>query len=161
MQDRELVLRYLALHYLGADAYKDETMDNYLNKAMEFINQQDNIFLEDCTRLYFSSLNYIHSIFGKNVFRRISKIKPNDLKTLNTALFEGWMNAIVDLTEEERILLIVRKEALVELYIVELDKKALLYSDIGSGKYRSFVRRNDTIKRIIQEVLDDDKKNEN
>lgn len=161
MQDRELVLRYLALHYLGADAYKDETMDNYLNKAMEFINQQDDIFLEDCTRLYFSSLNCIHSIFGKNAFRRISKMKPNDLKPLNTALFEGWMNAIADLTEEERTLLIARKEALVELYIVELDKKSSFYSDIGSGKYRSFVRRNDTIKRIIQEVLDDDKKNEN
>ena len=56
--------------------------------------------------------------------------------------------------EQER--LIKNKEQLKELYIEELDKKSSFYNDIGSGKYRSLIRRNETIKKMIQEVLDAD-----
>lgn len=155
MQDREMVLRYLALHYLGADSYKEETIDNYLNNAMAFINKQDDSFIKECTDTYFSALECIYNIFGKNSFRRISKAKPNDLKPINTALFESWMDAIADRTDEEKKLLEERKQLLVAAYVDELDKKSSFYSDIGSGKYRSFIRRNETIKRLVQEVLQD------
>lgn len=46
-----------------------------------------------------------------------------------------------------------RKEKLRELYIEELDKRSTFNADIGSGKYRSFVRRNNMIKEMIEEVL--------
>lgn len=161
MQDREMVLRYLALHYLGVDYYKDETIDNYLNKTMEFINKQDDSFIDNCTKLYFSAIKCVYRIFGKNSFRRISKAKPNDLKPINTALFESWMNAVADVSEKEREVLVARKELLVERYIDELDKRSSFYSDIGSGKYRSFVRRNETIKRMVREVLEDAETDEN
>ena len=52
--------------------------------------------------------------------------------------------------------LIKNREQLKELYIEELDKKSSFYNDIGSGKYRSLIRRNETIKKMIQEVLDAD-----
>ena len=39
----------------------------------------------------------------------------------------------------------------------ELNKKSSFYSDIGSGKYRSFIRRNETIQRIILEVLNENR----
>ena len=103
------------------------------------------------------SIDCIYEIFGKKSFRRISKIKPNDLKPINTALFESWVNAIANLSKSERKLLIDQGDKLVQLYIDELDKHSSFYSDIGSGKYRSFVRRNETIKKIVQEVLDCDK----
>lgn len=157
MQDREMVLRYLALHYRGIDSYKVENMDNYLNKTMEFLNRQDEPFIDDCKQLFFESIDCIYQIFGKNSFRRISKIKPNDLKPINTALFESWINAAANLSKNEREQLIAHKDVLVELYIDELDKHSSFYNDIGSGKYRSFVRRNETIKKLIQEALDSDK----
>jgi hypothetical protein len=157
MQDREMVLRYLALRYLGMECYKEETMDNYLNKAMEFLNRQDDCFIKECKELFFESMNCVYQIFGKNSFRRISKVKPNDLKPINTALFESWINAVADLSKSERNQLIFKGDKLVKLYVDELDKHSSFYSDIGSGKYRSFVRRNETIKNMIQEVLDDDK----
>ncbi len=157
MQDREMVLRYLALHYMGIEFYREETMDNYLNKTMEFLNRQDEKFIEDCKELFLESIDCIYEIFGKKSFRRISKIKPNDLKPINTALFESWVNAIANLSKSERKLLIDQGDKLVQLYIDELDKHSSFYSDIGSGKYRSFVRRNETIKKIVQEVLDCDK----
>lgn len=153
MQDREMVLRYLALHYLGMVSYKEETMDNYLNKAMEYINRQDEQFIEQCSKLYFEALECVYQIFGKNSFRRISKLKPDDLKPINTALFESWLNAVAELSKSERKQLVEKRKELVHLYIDELDKRSSFYSDIGSGKYRSFVRRNETIKRMIQEVL--------
>lgn len=157
MQDREMVLRYLALHYMGIECYREETMDNYLNKTMEFLNRQDGRFIEECKELFFESIDCIYKIFGKKSFRRISKIKPNDLKPINTALFESWINAFADLTENQRNQLIEQGDKLIQLYVEELDKRSSFYNDIGSGKYRSFVRRNETIKKLIQEVLTGDK----
>lgn len=153
MQDREMVLRYLALHYLGANEYKNCSIDEYLNKAMVFLNKQDDSFIKQCKELYFESLNCVYQIFGKYAFRRISKLRQQDLKPINTALFEGWLNGVANLSSEERALLLRKKDDVKSLYIEELDKKSSFYSDIGSGKYRSFIRRNETIQKMIEEVL--------
>lgn len=51
-----------------------------------------------------------------------------------------------------------KKEDVKNLYIEELDKKSSFYNDIGSGKYRSFIRRNETIQKIIAEVLNENTK---
>ncbi len=157
MQDREMVLRYLALHYLGPNAYKNCSIDEYLNKAMAFLNEQDDNFIEQCKALYFESLECVYGIFGRYAFRRISKIREQDIKPINTALFEGWVNGVSQLNAQERVLLIQKKDDVKKLYIEELDKKSSFYSDIGSGKYRSFIRRNETIQRIILEVLDENR----
>ena len=156
MQDREIVLRYLALRYLGVEVYKEGNVDNYLNKAMKFINDQTDEFIDECKKTYFSALECMFSVFGKYAFRRISKIRPSDKKPFNTALFESWMNGVSLLNGKEQERLIKNKEQLKELYIEELDKKSSFYNDIGSGKYRSLIRRNETIKKMIQEVLDAD-----
>ncbi len=152
-----MVLRYLALHYLGANEYKNCSIDEYLNKAMVFLNEQDNNFIKQCKELYFESLNCIYQIFGKYAFRRISKLRQQDLKPINTALFEGWLNGVSNLSSEERELLLQKKDDVKNLYIEELDKKSSFYSDIGSGKYRSFIRRNETIQKIIEEVLNENR----
>lgn len=156
MQDREIVLRYLALRYLGVEVYKEGNVDNYLNKAMKFINDQTDEFIDECKKTYFSALECMFSVFGKYAFRKISKIRPSDKKPFNTALFESWMNGVSLLNGKEQERLIKNKEQLKELYIEELDKKSSFYNDIGSGKYRSLIRRNETIKKMIQEVLDAD-----
>lgn len=161
MQDRELVLRYLALHYLGIECYKEETIDNYLNKTMEFINEQDEQFIKKCSEDFFESLDCVYQIFGKNSFRRISKSRPNALKPINTALFEGWIHAAAELSKEQKVQLIGKKGRLIKLYVDELDKHSSFYNDLGSGKYRSFVRRNEAIKKMIQEALKNDKKGRN
>ena len=157
MQDREMVLRYLALHYLGPNEYKNCSIDEYLNKAMAFLNEQDDNFIEQCKALYFESLECVYGIFGRYAFRRISKIREQDIKPINTALFEGWVNGVSQLNAQERVLLIQKKVDVKKLYIEELDKKSSFYSDIGSGKYRSFIRRNETIQRIILEVLNENR----
>lgn len=156
MQDREIVLRYLALRYLGVEVYKEGNVDNYLNKAMKFINDQTDEFIDECKKTYFSALECMFSVFGKYAFRKISKIRPSDKKPFNTALFESWMNGVSLLNGKEQERLIKNREQLKELYIEELDKKSSFYNDIGSGKYRSLIRRNETIKKMIQEVLDAD-----
>lgn len=155
MQDREMVLRYLAIKYLGPESYQNNSMDAYLNKAMAFINQQTDDTLAEYKDLYFKTLNCIYEIFGIYAFRRISKIRRKDKKPINTALFEGWMYAVSSLSDDQRKLLINRKEKVVNNYIDELDKKSSFYSDIGSGKYRSLIRRNETIQKIVKEVLDE------
>ena len=157
MQDREMVLRYLALHYLGPNEYKNCSIDEYLNKAMAFLNEQDDNFIKQCKALYFESLECVYGIFGRYAFRRISKIREQDIKPINTALFEGWVNGVSQLNAQEKVLLIQKKDDVKKLYIEELDKKSSFYSDIGSGKYRSFIRRNETIQRIILEVLDENR----
>ena len=155
MQDREMVLRYLAIKYLGPEFYQNNTMDAYLNKAMVFLNQQSDDTLHEYKILYFKTLDCIYEIFGIYAFRRISKLGKKDKKPINTALFEGWMNAVSSLDDSQRLLLINRKEKVISKYIDELDKKSSFYNDIGSGKYRSFIRRNETIQKIVKEVLNE------
>lgn len=155
MQDREMVLRYLAIKYLGPEFYQNNTMDAYLNKAMVFLNQQSDDTLHEYKILYFKTLDCIYEIFGIYAFRRISKLRKKDKKPINTALFEGWMNAVSSLDDSQRLLLINRKEKVISKYIDELDKKSSFYNDIGSGKYRSFIRRNETIQKIVKEVLNE------
>ena len=156
MQDREMVLRYLALRYIGMEEYQNSTMDSYLNKAMSFLNQQLPETIEEYKITYFKTLQCNFKIFGIYAFRRISKLKPGAKKPINTALFESWMNAIAILDDKQREYLVSRKDKLKEKYIDELDKKSSFYSDIGSGKYRSFIRRNEAIQRMIKEVLNED-----
>lgn len=57
--------------------------------------------------------------------------------------------------------MIGKKDRLIKLYVDELDKHSSFYNDLGSGKYRSFVRRNEAIKKMIQEALKNDKKGRN
>lgn len=161
MQDREMVLRYFALKYLGSDAYKMNSLDGYLCEAMEFLNQQEEPFFQQNKIMLFRALKCNYSIFGKRAFRRISKNKQTEKKPFNSALFEGWTNAISELNQKEQEKLICNKEKLVELYVDELDKRSTFNTDISSGKYRSFIRRNETIKMLIQEVLDSDKESQN
>lgn len=156
MQDREIVLRYLAIRYLGTEMYQNCNIDSYLNKAMVFLNKQSDEALDECKILYFETLKCIYAIFDKYAFRRISKLRKTDKKPINTALFEGWMNAVSFLNESQRGELVKKKEKLKDKYIEELDKKSSFYNDIGSGKYRSFVRRNETIQRMIEETLNED-----
>ena len=151
MQDREMALRYLALRYMGAEEYQNNTMDSYLNKAMSFLNRQEPETIEEYKETYFKALECNFEIFGIYAFRRISKLKPKARKPINTALFESWMNAVSMLDDDQRAHLVINKEK----YIQELDKKSSFYSDIGSGKYRSFIRRNEAIQRMVKEVLDE------
>ncbi len=158
MQDREMILRYFAVRYLGEDKYKDQTLDGYLCEAMEFLNQQKDNFFEENRALFLNTLECCHKIFGKQAFRRISQSKPFDKKPINSALFEAWMNGVSKLTDCQRQSLTDRKDKLRERYIEELDKRSTFNADISSGKYRSFVRRNRTIEEMIEEILKDDKK---
>lgn len=155
MQDREMALRYLALRYMGAEEYQNNTMDSYLNKAMSFLNRQEPETIEEYKETYFKALECNFEIFGIYAFRRISKLKPKARKPINTALFESWMNAVSMLDDDQRAHLVINKEKLREKYIQELDKKSSFYSDIGSGKYHSFIRRNEAIQRMVKEVLDE------
>lgn len=153
MLDREMVLRYLALKYLGEEAYKNNTLDGYLCEMMEFLNLQEEPFFKDNKKVFFKALQCCYDIFGRLAFRRISNSRPAEKKPFNSALFEGWTNAVARLTDEEQKKLVERKKLLIEKYVAELEKRSTFNNDISSGKYRSFVRRNETIKQMIEEVL--------
>ncbi|MDE7210134.1 MAG: DUF262 domain-containing protein [Lachnospiraceae bacterium] len=154
MQDREMVLRYFAIKYMGESVYKEHTLDGYLCETMDFLNKQQNDeFFEENKVVFFDTLRCCQDIFGKSAFRRISKTKPYDKKPFNSTLFESWMNVISGLNSNQRKSLVSRKEILVKRYIDELDKRSTFNADISSGKYRSFVRRNNTVKEMVEEVL--------
>lgn len=154
MQDREMVLRYFAIKYLGEEVYKKHTLDGYLCEAMNFLNEQeDESFFENNRTIFFKTLECCYKIFDKFAFRRISKNRPNDKKPFNSTLFESWMNAISELDDIQKEILILHKKELIERYVDELDKRSTFNADISSGKYRSFVRRNNTVRELIQEVL--------
>ena len=154
MLDREMVLRYLALRCLGEGAYKNNTLNEYLCETMDFLNSQEEPFFRDNKELFFKALECCYHIFGRLAFRRISYSRPTEKKPFNSALFEGWTNAVAELSEQERLILEERKEILIQKFIAEIEKRSTFNNDISSGKYRSFVRRNEAIRQMVREVLE-------
>ena len=132
MEDRELVLRYIAF---SLNEYKDYQtgLGKFLDKAME---QLDNLKMEDCHKHIVNlekSINCYEAIFGNTRFGRGFTLRAN----MNSALFEVWTSELARLTDRERALLISKNESIVEKYRAELSdttfNKSIISSTAGKG----------------------------
>ncbi len=88
MQDRELILRYIAFTVFD---YKEYTkpLSSFLDRAMEEIGKKSMEELRRIENRLFQAINTSSSLFGKNMFSR-SIAFPQYKNMMNSALFEVW-----------------------------------------------------------------------
>lgn len=156
MDDRELVLRFIAFYVLGLDSYKQPDMDGFLIKAMNAI---DDIKPRDLGKLklkFMSSMKYAKEIFGNDAFRKRFDKNASRLP-INKALFEAISVNLAHLSTNDLDKLIEKRDEMREM-LIELCNDRLFEISIsqGTGDVRKVRRRFDGIKNIISKVLNND-----
>lgn len=114
MLDREFVNRFLAFFLLKRA--EDEDMDAYYNRALSVIRGMSQDQLNEVKDSFYSSLDILHSLFGKWAFCKLDKYPKT--KPINKVLFEVMSVSVARLSRSERaILMRVDREKALARYV--------------------------------------------
>jgi hypothetical protein len=116
MDDRELVLRYLAFILSGPEKYKQADMDGLLIRTMKTINGLSKETLEGLKKDFQTAMTTASEIFGNDAFRKRYAGNASRLP-INKALFESISVNLALLSLEERKRLVSRKQTVREKFI--------------------------------------------
>lgn len=87
MDDRELVLRFIAFFKLGLMQYRQPEMDGFLIRAMKEINGLDHAEIAEMRSTFVRSMQAAAAIFGNDAFRKRYSLATGRLP-INKALVE-------------------------------------------------------------------------
>ncbi|MDE0453726.1 MAG: DUF262 domain-containing protein [Chloroflexota bacterium] len=88
MRDREAVNRFAAFHVLGHAAYENGDMDEFLARAIEYLNGKDNDWLKRLGRRFVLSMRNNHALFDKHGFRKSLAWNQDNRSVINISLFD-------------------------------------------------------------------------
>ena len=155
MDDKECALRFMAFTLFPPDEYKYNDFDGFLINAMKCINQLSKY---ECNKLkndFYRSLDISIKIFGNKAFRKIYDISA-PRPPINKSLFEAWVVAFNQLSDESVELLIDRKDDLLEIFIEEMQSNKDFEAAIsqGTGSKNKVKIRFSVVEKLIEEVLE-------
>jgi Protein of unknown function DUF262 len=117
MEDRELILRYVAFSLTPYEDYKP-SLGHFLDKAMEKL---DTLSEKDCDTIVYKlqkSIKCYENIFGNTRFGRGLTRRAQ----MNSALFEAWATELSRISEEEQQQLVYNREKLKTDYQMDLQQ---------------------------------------
>lgn len=100
MDDRELVLRFIAFKSFGVAQYKQADMDSFLVSAMRAINNMSQAETFDMLKAFKKSMKAAQTIFADDAFRKRYDIGSSRLP-INKALFEAVSVSLANLNDDE------------------------------------------------------------
>ena len=155
MEDRDFVLRFLAFSITPYKNYKAKSLDVFLNKTMEKLNQMPIEKLDVLENKFLQSMESSWEIFGEYAFRKRSKENIEHKKPLNKALFEAWSVNLSNLNTSQLELLKNRKEDLNEDFITLMEEDEEFMNSISQGtdSIKKVNYRFSKIEDLIQELL--------
>lgn len=144
MEDRELVLRFIAYTEMDVEQKYTGNLDNFLIRTMRHVNTYEAEELDIVRQRFYRVMNACYDIFGKNSFRKI--VRDQKRRTpVNKAVFEMWAVCMGELPQEELDILIRKKDAVKEAFAEKLlDDKFQNYlraSDAPSVRQRIKIGR--------------------
>ncbi|WP_231471848.1 DUF262 domain-containing protein [Novosphingobium sp. CECT 9465] len=153
MDDRELVLRFLAFYLLGLVSYRQPDMDGFLTSAMKAINITSNESLAAAQLHFESALRAASAIFGRDAFRKRYAMDAGRLP-INKAVFEALSVNLARLSQDHLNKLVSSGEA-VRMAFIELCHDRSFENAIsqGTGDIRKVNRRFSAIQEMIEKVL--------
>jgi len=153
MDDRELVLRFIAFYLLGLESYKQPDMDGFLITAMKAINATTD---EELARIQFGFISAMQStfaIFGRDAFRKRFFENASRLP-INKAVFEALSVNLARLSHEELATLEKRGAAVRDGFMALChDRSFETAISQGTGDIRKVNRRFSAIAELIGQVL--------
>lgn len=152
MEDRELVLRYVAFSLNNYETY-ETGLGKFLDKAME---ELDALTVDSCNTLIINleeSIKCYSGIFGNTRFGRGLTLKAK----MNSALFEVWTSELARLSNIQREELILNSNNIIKQYRILLSDsnfhKSIVSSTAGKG---AVGKRFSSIHNLIQIYLSND-----
>ena len=94
MRDREAVNRFAAFHILGADAYLNGEMDDFLARAIEHLNGKDEGWLKRLGNRFRLSMRNNYTLFEKHAFRKSLASELERRSIINISLFDVMSTAL-------------------------------------------------------------------
>lgn len=148
MEDRELILRYVAFSLTPYEDYKP-SLGHFLDKAMEKL---DLLTEKDCDTIVYKlqkSIKCYENIFGNTRFGRGLTRRAK----MNSALFEAWTTELSRISEEEQQQLVDNREKLKTDYQMDLQYDFLLSKSIisNTASKAAVVNRFKYIRQLIQQ----------
>lgn len=155
MADREIILRIVAMHHLGLDAFLHaETMDDFLNHATQVLEDASDHTLGIIDRRFDRAMSLAFSIFGENSFRkwpiRVDKVYP-----INKAIFET-LGAI--LCETSPSVVVNREDIIVERFrhLCSYDQNFLRSISQSTASASNVFERREKLSKIFETDEGDD-----
>ncbi|HAV1393421.1 DUF262 domain-containing protein [Enterobacter hormaechei] len=149
MRDREFVNRYVAFKTLSLNEYKGD-MDDFLAKALENINENENISIDKLSNDFRRSLKNNITVFGKHAFRKYSD-KNSARSVINASLWDVMSVVLSEIPEQ---IVESRKksieESVLNLFCDENFSQSITLgtSQVNKVKYR-FARVRQTIEEAV------------
>ncbi len=155
MDDRELVLRFIAFYLLGLEAYSQPDMDGFLIRAMKVINETDDGTLAQVRQRWIRAMTSARAIFGPDAFRK--RFFPTAARLpINKAVFEALSVNLARLSEAQLATLVACSDQVREAFIeLCLDRSFESAISQGTGDIRKVYRRFNAIQQMLTKVIDD------
>jgi len=151
MRDREFINRFCAFHLLGLDGYKGD-MDDYLARALEYMNKQEDDELEKLSSEFRVSLKNNMTVFGKFAFRKHFS-DTGRRSVINASL---WDVMSTGLSRYPEYLVEERVEPLKKAFYNLLDDEEFLSSiTLGTNQVNRVNMRFAKANMMLREVFDD------
>jgi hypothetical protein len=148
MEDRELILRYIAYMLNSYKEYK-KPMSTFLDNTMEKLSTISHQEADKIKNALYNSLEVAFSLFGKDMF---SRSIVGGRRNFNSALFEVWTSEIARLSQTEQDTLLKNKTELIDEYISILKTKKTFVTHISASTSAEALVKNrfETIHNLIQ-----------
>lgn len=155
MEDRELVLRFLALAMAPRSSYRSQDLDTVLNEAMARLNRISEDERQDLDRRFRRAMMAAYSIFRRQTFRKF--YSENQARSpVNKALFEGWSVNLDRIGDEELQKLVERRDAVIHGAVALIRDPGFFDSiSLSTGDPRKVRLRDAAIRDLIGEVISD------
>jgi hypothetical protein len=154
MDDREMVLRFIAFRLTPPDSYKPE-MDDFLQQAMRETNHLPATAIDDIREDFSRAMTAAHAVFGKYAFRKVYQGK-NRRSPINKALFETISVGLARLSPSELDTLHLRRrqalDGLAALLSGNIDFERSI--SVGTGATARVRARFGAIEKMFREILD-------
>ena len=154
MDDRELVLRFIAFHCRGTTMYTHSDMDGFLIDAMNDIDEFSESRLEEIRTSFLSAMRTSRKLFDDDSFR---KRYSTDHKRypINKALFEAISVNLGNLDVQDQKTLISRRKG-VQKGLMNLcnDRLFELAISQGTGDVGKVRRRFSEVQQMLGKVLE-------
>ena len=102
MRDREAVNRFAAFHIFGADAYDGGDIDDFLARAIRFLNGKDEAWLRDLGKRFRLSMRNNHALFENHAFRKSLASDQERRSLINISLFDV-MSTMLSVTSRRMV----------------------------------------------------------
>lgn len=115
MEDKELILRYLAFKIFDYTLYDKKDIDGLLSQTMITLNNTAELSdLDNIKAVFELSMDRCFKLFGKHTFRK--SFGSNYRSPINKCLFEIWGNAMSKLNESQFKTLLNNRDLMLNEY---------------------------------------------